>query len=247
MINEFSGDGAAEVAGFALNEVKNKFEWRRMYEEIYQFDTKEEEEDLGFLPDTTIPRQLSIAKIKEDFDDELTTDSTQRTNGTLFSLLQNHVQASFANSKYSPTVETALLKASSALESAKEVAISVGVKYGVMKAKEEKIDGPPFANRGQNVIHPPDPMEDFFDGIQAEHRSFLFWWTTLLVGTPLVVTAVFISVTVATDTSQLIPVWLQEVKTGSYLVESDAIVTTAFARAYFGTAVMTRFIRYVVD
>ena len=30
MIRDFSGDGAAEVAGQTLNEVKNTFQWRRM-------------------------------------------------------------------------------------------------------------------------------------------------------------------------------------------------------------------------
>ena len=70
MINEFSTEGAAEVAGMSLNEVKNTFEWRRMYEDIYAWET---EVDTGEkVPGTTIPRQLSISKTgpAEVFDDE---------------------------------------------------------------------------------------------------------------------------------------------------------------------------------
>jgi hypothetical protein len=124
------------------------------------------------------------------------------------------------------------------------VAVSAGIKAGLMKEQEpDRVDGPPFVNRGENIVHPVDPMADFFDGVTAGDHSFLFWWTTLMVGTPILVTAVLISLSVASDTTKLIPLWLGEVKNRSFQIERDAIITVFNARRSFGEQVLSRFIR----
>ena len=242
MIREFSGEGAADVAGQAVNEVRNTFEWRRMYEDIYPWETMDE--NGGKLPGTGIPRQLSITNTtvtKEDFEDELTTDSTMRTQGSFLS----SIRSAISDSKYSPTIESALTKGSSLLTSVRESVVAVGTKYGVMKeAEEEIVDGPPRVNRGENIVHETeDGIDDFFDGVTAGEHSWLFWWTTLLVGTPILVTAILVSISVANDTTDKVPIWLNEVKERSYVIESESIITANKARAFFGDEVMARFVR----
>ena len=93
-------------------------------------------------------------------------------------------------------------------------------------------------------MHPKETaLEDFFDSVSSGDSSFLFWWTTLLVGTPILATAILVSISVAQDAADKIPLWLAEVKERSYVIESESIVTANRARAYFGDEVMARFIR----
>ncbi|CAB9515800.1 expressed unknown protein [Seminavis robusta] len=243
MIKEFSGDGAAEVAGLSINEVRNTFEWRRMYEDVYPWETGILNEK---VPGTNIPRQLSITKSStpEVFEDELTADSTTGTSASILSIIPASLAGSIQTFLYSEPVQIALTRSSSLVGSVKGVAVKAGVKAGLLKDKEpERLDGPPFVNRGENIIHPDRDMNDFLDGFSAGDHSFLFWWTTLLVGTPILVTAILISVSVASDTTQLIPEWLGEVKDRSILIERNSIITALNARSFFGEQVLTRFIR----
>lgn len=93
------------------------------------------------------------------------------------------------------------------------------------------------------IVQPPDLMEDFFDSVENTSRSFLFWYMIILVGAPILVTAILISLSVARDTVDNIPHWLSDVRDRSIEIESASIGTAAVARALFGREVMTRFIR----
>jgi len=230
------------VAGQVLNEVKNQFEWRRMYEDIYPWKTVDEEG--GKVPGTKYPRSLSIVHEKEDdFEDDLTMDSTTKTQESILASLRSSVAALQEH----PQVQTAVSKGSFLLSSVRDIAVAVGQRYGVIKEDEEEevLEGPPFINRGPNIVHDEEKVDedDFFEGVTSAEKSYLFYWTALLVGTPILVTAVLVSISVANDTTELIPVWLAEVKSRSFDIESEAIRTTANARAYFAEEVMFRFVR----
>jgi len=234
MLTAFSGEGSAEAVE-QVNECKNNFKsnWKKMYEPLYQWDGyKGKEADL--FAESGIPKQLSFRNLKgpkeDEFDDELTADTTMRTERSLLSLLP----ASITNSKYSDHVELALYKGASLLKSVKELAITAGVKAKILKEPEkEKLEGPPFVNRGANIFHPPDPMRDYFEGVDDAKSSYLFWWTTFFVGTPIVVAAILISISVGRDAKDNIPGWLADVKNVSVDLELKALITSTRSRAQF--------------
>jgi hypothetical protein len=226
MIHGFSGDGAAEVAGADVNEVKNNFEWRKMYVELYPWG--KDADDVSLNPDGT-PKQISINK-NDSFEDELTTDSTQWTDRSIFSVLSSSV----AGTKYGPTVQAALTQTSSLLMSVKESAVMLGARAGILKEPErEKVEGPPKVNLGENITSPKDPLADYFDGVDSAENSYLFWWTTFFIGTPIVVAAIMIAVTVASDAEEFIPKWLNVVKEKSIDIELNALILATKSRAYF--------------
>ena len=230
MLDGFSGEGAAEIAGQGVNENKNTFEWREIYEELYSWGDNEIDERVA---NGGPPGQLSIEKGITDenlnFDDELT-EATLHTEKSFFSLLPTTI----SQSKYSSIVGSALEATSSVLSSVKLYAVNTGIKAGVMKEPvEEKVEGPPFVNRGENIEHPPDEMRDYFEGVEDAHHSYLFWWTLFLVGTPIVVSAILISVAVATDTSENIPKWLADVKVKSIDLELNALISSTLTRARY--------------
>ena len=226
MIHGFSGDGAAEVAGANVNEVKNNFEWRKMYEGLYPWGKDADEVSLN--PDGT-PKQISINK-NDPFEDELTTDSTQWTDRSLFSVLSSTV----AGTKYGPAVQAALHQTSSLLLSVKESAVMLGARAGLLKEPErEMIEGPPKVNLGENLKQPKDPLADYFEGLERANNSYLFWWTTFFIGTPIVAAAIMIAVTVASDAEEFIPRWLGAVKEKSIDTELSALIVTTKSRAIF--------------
>lgn len=244
MINEFSTEGAAEVAGMKLSEVKNTFEWRRLYEDIYPWENEHHIDSIEKVPGTSIPRQLSITNTKmEIFEDELTTDSTN-TDRSILSAIGAAVSASLVQASYSPKVQSVLNKAMPLVHSVSQKIEDAGIKAGLIKPPEpERVQGPPFINKGENLAGSADDEEDFFEGVASGDNSFLFWWTTLLVGTPILVTAILISVSVASSTTSLIPEWLKEVSKRSFEIEQNSIITANQARTYFGEEVLARFVR----
>jgi hypothetical protein len=234
MIHGFSGDGASEVAGADVNEVKNNFEWRKMYEGLYPWG--KDADDVSLNPDGT-PKQISINK-NDEFEDELTTDSTQWTDRSIFSVLSSSV----AGTKYGPAVQAALTQTSSLLMSVKESAVMLGARAGLLKEPErEKIEGPPKVNCGENITQPKDPLADYFDGVDSAEHSYLFWWTTFFIGTPIVVAAIMIAVTVASDAEEFIPKWLDVVKEKSIDIELNALILATTSRAaYVSSGAMSR-------
>jgi hypothetical protein len=57
------------------------------------------------------------------------------------------------------------------------VVTTAGIKTGLLKEPMPySIEGPPFVNRGENLVHPVNnPLADFFDGVSAGDQGlFLF-------------------------------------------------------------------------
>ncbi|CAB9502209.1 expressed unknown protein [Seminavis robusta] len=236
MIHQFSGVGATDVAGGQVNEVKNRFEWRKMYEasDLYPWGGEEATKNADGIP--------SVLKIQgtDTFEDELTTDSTLRTTDqSILSMFSSSV----ANSQYGPVVEAAMARTTSVLQSVKEYAVIAGAKAGILNPpEEEKIDGPPKVNLGENIIQ-QKALTDYFEGVEDAENSGLFWWMTFFIGTPIVIAAIMIAVTVARDSSLYIPNWLAIVEERSKDIELQALITATNIRAAYGEEVMHRFAR----
>ena len=249
MINQFSAEGAAEVAGLQVNEVQNRFEWRKLYEDLYPWQAeareklrKMKEEEMAPGP-SGIPKQLSISKTAshDTFEDELTTESTMHTGFTRESVISQVSSLIPTSVTTHPTVVSALSRMNPLVEQVKGYA----VKAGLMKEPDkEKIISPPKTHFGQNIVLPKDPMKEYLEAVSDNpNNSVLFWYITLLLGAPILVTAILITVFTATDTTDNIPVWLDDVRERSVEIERESINTAAMARALFGREVMARFIR----
>ena len=231
MLEGFGGEGASEVSGAHVNECKNTLEWREIYQELYPWGDSVDEEGVG---KGGVPRHLSVKKapLDETFDDELTEATLHtETDKSFFAMLPTTI----TQPKYSATIGSAFELTTSVLSSVKGYAVNAGIKAGVIQEPppEEKLEGPPFVNRGENIKHASDEMRDYFEGVEDTNSSYLFWWTTFLVGTPIVVSAILISTAVATDTSENIPIWLADVKLKSIDLELEALLSTTLTRASY--------------
>lgn len=73
--------------------------------------------------------------------------------------------------------------------------------------------------------------------------SPIFWWISVLIAVPLLATMITICVIVTNDITTALPTWLEDVEVASVALESDAIATTAIARAAFSAEVMKQPVR----
>ena len=236
MMDNFSGKGAAEVAGSNVSEVKNNFQWREAYQALYEFNFRSNCIDLSDTEDEAAGRLNAIP--------DFTSVNTERT--FLSALTESSVVKALRQPYDDFTASVSSLADASytiGLEKLPNWAQTMIIKSEDDNEIPDYIVSPPKVFLGSNIRSSNSAVDDEKRQVEVSSSSRVFLWVTCIIGIPILLTA---SAVVSMGESWIrgnLDKWLNDVKEASILLEQDAIVAATLARADFGSSVVSRFMR----
>lgn len=236
MMDNFSGKGAAEVAGSNVSEVKNNFQWREAYQALYEFNFRGNSIDLSDKEDEAADRLISIP--------DFTSVNTERT--FLSALTESSIVQALRQPYDDFTASVSSLANASftvGLEKLPNWAQSMILQSEDDNEMPDYIVSPPKVYMGANIRSSKSGVDDEKRQVEVSSSSRVFLWVTCIIGIPILLTATAIVSMGEAWIRGNLNTWLNDVKEASFLLEQDAIVAATLARADFGSSVVSRFMR----